>query len=140
MTTRRWTISTDVSGPTRDIELLLYDEPEHLRSAAASWSLMPGQYNNAHGAVHGFRGSHVGGDGTKRVKPLCAIMRLCRGHLGPEQISHEVAHLAQHLYGLDMLDTYGFLAADHFHPDNDDFAYLFGELFNAVMKILKDEK
>ena len=135
MTVRHWTITTHHTGKPRDVDVYLYDKNSHMRAAAARHSNSieprPGEYKNAAAVCHGFQRVQIDEDGTETDHPQAAIIRFSHEHLNAEVISHEVAHAAQHLYGIDMLNE-GDLAVDHFTTSNEPFAYLAGDLFAAI--------
>lgn len=132
---RHWTITTYASGRKREIDLRLYKSPRELRAAATrfthQWETLSDKFIDTLGVCHGFNFIRIHKDGTETEQDLAAIIRLSEGHLTPTIVSHEVAHAAQHLYGLDLLKKTD-KAADLFTSGNEDFAYLTGELFAAV--------
>lgn len=130
---RRWLITTHTTGRPRQVEVRLYTDLNHLRGAATRYTAdvaSPIDFSNAAGTCHGFVREREGKNGEWIQHPLCAIIRLAADHLTPLIVAHEVAHAAQHIYGLDYDD--GEPIAEHMHSGNEDFAYLYGELFNAV--------
>lgn len=129
---RLWTISTHVTGRRRDVELRLYDDLAHMRRAATAWASRKhaaSDFREAAAVAHGFQRLTYA-NGVEVEKPLVAIIRLARSHVTPKIVSHEVAHAAQHIYGLDYDD--GEPVINHMHSGNEDFAYLYGELFAAA--------
>lgn len=141
MGVRRWTITTYASGKQRDIDIVLYDNAARMRTEATKHANNIGEANtsfaDAHGVCHGFERFHIAASGTETLDPLSAIIRLHRDQLTPIVISHEVAHAAQHIYGLDLIgDNHD--ARDHFTAGNEDFAWLYGELFAAAWTALKN--
>lgn len=150
MTQRIWTISTELSGTPRKIDVHLYDDLGSMRRAAMSFGkrigekIERGHFNGALAVTHGFRRYHVDADQGREVEmPDAAVLRLVRGHLTPEIVAHEVAHLAQWLYRIDTLETWGDdddKALDHFSSDNEPFCYMLGGLFATVWDMLKEER
>lgn len=143
MTARAFTIKTELTGVDREIEVIVYDKVEHMRRSSRAhdkrWSggRMPeGGYESALAVTHGYTRVHVADDGTETPHALAATLRLVRGHLSPEIVSHEVAHLAQHLYGLDLYESQGLEGRDHWDAGNEVFAYLYGGLYATVMDIV----
>ena len=140
MTRSHWTITTDLTGRRRDVDVFLYDKLSHLRAAATrhskAWEpdFEPLVYATA--VCHGFRGFRINPDGSEEERTDAAILRFARGHVTPVIVAHEVVHAAQHLYGLDCLTTDS--AKDHFTVDNERFAYLVGDLFNTVFNLFHE--
>ena len=151
MTTRIWTITTELTGVDREVNVLLFDSTKNMRQAASRWlkaegvlygmEWKPGTYNHALAAMQGMNIVHVSDGGVETPEPLAGRLLLVRGYLTPEIISHEVVHLAMHLYGLDFLAGMGGVKDihDYFNGGNEDFAYLYGGLFATVWDMLKEE-
>lgn len=140
MAARRWVVTTHVTGKPRAVEVRLYGDVNHLRGAATrhnAWSGETGTYRDAVGVCHGFTRGHVGPDGEWDEDVVVAILRLAATHLTPLIISHEVAHAAQHIYGLDFDDAQ--IVGEHMHAGNENFAHLYSELFAAVWRIFHCE-
>lgn len=136
MSARTWEVTTHVTGKPRTVEIRLYSDVNHLRGAATrhnAWSGETGTFTEAAGVCHGFTRGRVGPDGRWDEDQTVAIIRLAETHLNPLVIIHEVAHAAQHIYGLDYDD--GKHVEEHMHSGNEDFAYLMGELGSAVLRI-----
>jgi len=150
MTRRHWTISTELSGKTREIEVYLYDKVSHMRAAATRWDrsestayridFQPDKYDRALAVTHSFSRVAIAPDGAETPHPRVVILRLVRGFLTPEIVSHEVVHIAQHLYGLDMYERQGGAEHDHWNASNEPFAYLYGGLFAVVAEMLDGEE
>lgn len=141
MTARRWTVTTSITGTPRAVEVVLYSDVNHLRGAATrhnAWSRERATYKNALGVCHGFTRYSIDADGNEIQDETVAIIRLCLPYLTPLVITHEVAHAAQHIYGLDHI-TEGDLADDHMHAGNEEFAHLYGELFGAIWPMLREQ-
>lgn len=132
---RHWTITTYASGRKRQIDLRLYKSPRELRAAATrfvrQWEKPANKFTDTLGVVHGFQHIRINDDDTETEQDLVAIIRLAENHLTPTIISHEIAHAAQHLYGLDILKPDD-NAEDLFTSGNEEFAWITGELFAAV--------
>ena len=142
---RRWTITTELSGTDRSIELVLHDNVTQMRSAATRFSrkigeaVPNGSFSGALAVTHSYR-THDSDIGIEAGLPEVATLRLVRGHLGPEITSHEVLHVAQWLYSVDVLgEGSEELAVNHFHAANEVFAHMFGALYAVVLEILGDE-
>lgn len=138
---RRWTITTHATGRPRDVDVILYDKLGHMRAAASrhsnTWEPDNIGFDNAEGVCHGFQLFEIHDDGTEEEQQRTAILRFTRGHVSPEIVSHEVAHAAQHLYGLDCIETG--TAKDHFDSGNETFAHLLGDLFATVWTLTQEE-
>ena len=139
MTVRHWTVTTHHTGKPREVDFHLYDKTSQLRAAASRHSnaIEPNPTDHTHTAAvcHTFARIHIAADGTETDDPKAAIIRFSREKLNAEVISHEVAHAASWLYGLDLIGP-GDLAADHFTGNNEPFAYLAGDLFAAIWPML----
>lgn len=136
----KWEIRTHASGRPRVIDVRLYKSRKELRAAATRWCRTAGtddDFTGAGGVCHGFRSIWIDDDGTETEQELCAIVRLSETDLTPLVVSHEIAHAAQHIYGLDLLPE-GANAAECFTAGNEDFAYLMGELFAAAWRVLRN--
>lgn len=136
---QRWTITTHLTGKPRDVDVYLYERNAHLRSAATRWARntyghAAPEFSDTRAICHGFQRIKINADGTEDEHPSSAILRFSKDYLTAEIIAHETVHAAQHLYGLDCLDTTD--AADHFHAANETFAYLYGDLFATTWRIL----
>lgn len=135
---RRWTITTHVTGKPRRVDVVLYNRVGDLRRAASRFARVigekPGRFNDALGVCHGFNRFTINADGTESEDDLVGIIRLTATDLTPLIISHEIAHAAQHIYGLDYSDDRPVI--DHMHSGNEDFAHLYGELFAAAWGVL----
>lgn len=135
---RHWTITTRVTGRKREVELHVYEGIGDLRRAASRFSRVvgeePGSFNDALGVCHGFHRLYVHANGGETESPLVAKIRLWQGNLTPLVVAHEIAHAAQHIYGIDYNDDQPI--AEHMHSGNEDFAHLYGELFAAVDRCL----
>lgn len=134
--TGQWVVTTQVTGKPRAVEVRLYSDVNHLRGAATrhnSWTGETGTYRDAVGVCHGFTRGRVGANGEWDEDEIVAIIRFAETHLSPLIVLHEVAHAAQHIYGLDYDD--GAPLEDHMHAGNEDFAHLMGELGAAIFGI-----
>lgn len=141
MTRSRWTISIHRTGRHRDVDVFLYDQLSHMRGAATKhskdWEGNSGGFSNALAVTHGFQLIRINGDGTETEMPQAVIIRFARTHINPEIVAHEVAHAAQHLYGMDCIPD-GDAAKDHFDAGNETFAHLAGDLFSAVWHLFHE--
>lgn len=139
---RSWTVSTHASGRPRDVELHLYSSARSMRAAANRWAVEVGTgetFHNADGVCHGFDRIRVDEDGYEHEDELVCIIRLHEKRLRPDVVAHEVAHAAQHIYRLDLIDEDG-AVSDHMHAGNEPFAWLMGELFGAVWGAVTSER
>jgi hypothetical protein len=144
MTRRHWTINTYLSGVEREIEVYLYDDKLKLRRAARDhgkrWEMDGSGFANAVGVTHGYTRIGIGSDGTETPHPQAATLRFARGFLTPEIVAHEVAHVAQHLYRLDIYDSVEQDGKEHWNAANEEFAHLLGALFTTIWTLLEDER
>lgn len=141
MSAPRWVITTHVTGKPRAVEVRLYSDLNHLRGAAtrhiARTGETGGDTSGTLAICHGYIRGWVGPAGEWNEHPTVATIRVAASHLTPLILSHEVAHAAQHIYGLDFDD--GRSIAEHMTAGNEDFAHLYGELFAAVWAIFHEE-
>lgn len=142
---RQWTITTEISGKERHIELVLHDDVKQMRAAARRFSKKldeeteRGFFGKTLAVAHAYR-TYDADIGIEADMPEVATIRFVRGHLLPEVTSHEVLHIAQWLYLADVLgEDSTDLAVNHFHAANERFAHMFGGLYAVIMEILKDE-
>lgn len=135
MSHHSWILETEMTGRVRHVQIVVYDNLEGLRRASIRWSKglhKPGYFRNANGVTQTYTKVKAGEN--------IAIIRFARGYLSPEIVSHEVAHLAQHLYGVDMMKGKSKKAKEHMHGSNEAFAYLYGALFANVTGMLEELK
>jgi hypothetical protein len=145
MTARTFTITTELSGPERQIEVTVYDKVAHMRAAATRfdraesthYAIEPTSYEHALAITQTFSRTVDAPDGTETPHPLSGVIRLARGNLGPEIVAHEVIHMAQHLYGLDLYAGQGGVEHDHWDATNEVFAYLYGGLYATVLDVIR---
>lgn len=133
---RRWEVTTHVTGKPRTVEVRLYTDVNHLRGAATrhnKWSGEKGTWEDTVGICHGFTRGRYDANGEWDEDQTVAIIRLAETHLTPLIIIHEVAHAAQHIYGLDYDDDRRI--EDHMHSGNEEFAHLMGELAASILGI-----
>lgn len=145
MTRRKWTITTELTGRVRKIDVMLYDTLGQMRAATHRWNKVTGEdgrMDHSLAVCQSFSRIRVYKNGSEKELPNVLIVRFVRGHLSPEIVAHEVTHAASHLYGIDYLPMLGVseVAKDHFQADNEDFAYIVGNLFSAFWKLLENER
>lgn len=137
MTRRRFTITTDITTKPREFDLFIYDTLGTMQGAAKKWAKVAqpddSDFSDTAAVVHGFQRFKYGPAGEEIESPTVAIVRLVKDRLTPHIVSHEVAHLAQHIYGLDYDD--GLPVEEHMHSGNENFAFLYSELFATVWSI-----
>lgn len=140
MSARRWIVTTHVTGKPRAVEVRLYSDVNHLRGAATRHNRWSGEkglsLSDTVGICHGFVRGRYDAQGEWDEDVVVAIIRLAETHLTPLIVLHEVAHAAQHIYGLDYDD--GKPIEEHMHSGNEDFAHLMGELGAAIWDIFAD--
>lgn len=140
MSRRSWLLTTELTGVERRVKIILYDTVEEMREAAGNWKFDSDgheHYADALGITHTFYPKRFKNP-AKKSPPHCAVMRLAREHTGLTIVSHEVVHLAQYLYGLDMLEGTSKKVKRHMDGSNESFAYLYSGLLETISTILKD--
>lgn len=129
MIRNNWVVATELSGKPREFEVILYSTLKEMRVAATEFQDSGEGHFREAGAVAQYRRK------TKNGEPEI-VVRFVVGHLQPELVSHEIAHVAQLLYGLDMVKRRD-RAYAHFEIDNEGFAYLLGTLFGKIWNTLE---
>lgn len=121
-------VSSRALGHRAHVRVYVYDQPEEMRAAASRFSTSGDSFDDAAAVTH-----LLWSEATGRVLP---IVRLCRGHLGSEVISHEMMHAAAALYG-STLPPHA-RARAHFTHYNEPLAYLLGHLVRRLVDALWD--
>lgn len=141
MTARAWVIDTSVSGKEREINLVLYEDIEEMRSDALSFSRQIGEevpddhYEHAAAVSHAYE---MVDKETEEQQPEIGTLRFCVDYLNSMILAHEAVHIAQWLYRLDVLGGESVeLAVDHFHGGNEAFAHMVSDVFGAVLKTIE---
>lgn len=141
MTARAWVIDTSVSGKEREINLVLYEDIEEMRSDALSFSRQIGEevpddhYEHAAAVSHAYE---MVDEETEEQQPEIGTLRFCVDYLNSMILAHEAVHIAQWLYRLDVLGGESVeLAVDHFHGGNEAFAHMVSDVFGAVLKTIE---
>ena len=130
----KYTITTGITGTKRKVKVIVYERQQDLKGAVTKYGESTGDYSNVDkdllAVCHNFSTIHIG-KGTEIASPYTNIIRLSREHLTPRIIAHEFVHAAQHIYSLDYPDD-----TDPMHGANEEFAHLYGELFNAFWPMI----
>lgn len=122
MSATRFTVSSRATGTRRSVVVWVYDTREEMLAAANAFR--PGSADADTGAIcHGLEGVAP----PPEHRRVLAIVRLHRGQLSAETISHEMTHAAAQIYCFDLVRRYSSALA-HIHAGNEPLAYLVGEL------------
>lgn len=121
-------VSSRVLGERQWVRVYVYDDLSEMREAAARFSVSGGSFDDAAGVTHLYSNA----DGTE----VLPIIRLHRGHLGTEVISHEMVHAASAIYGATLGPHAR--ARAHFTHYCEPFAYLYGELLKRLVRALHE--
>ena len=133
----KWTITTQITGKKRSVEVRLYNRAQDLKSAVTKYAKRWGDEStdgNFLAICHNFRGEYVDKNGELYEFPLTNIIRLSREHLTPAIVAHEFIHAVEHMFSIDY--------ADKLYKEgepNEDFAYLYGELFGSFWPMVHNQ-
>lgn len=114
-------VSSRALGPRLRVRVVVYDTLEEMQAAGRRYN-----GNDLTGAA-GITQSTA--DRTGRS--LHVIVRLARGRLGTQVVSHEMHHAATALYGSMVGDRVSRLA--HLNHYNEPFAHLFSDLLHRLV-------
>ena len=141
MSARAWVIDTSVSGKEREINLVLYEDIEEMRSDALGLARQIGEdipddhYKHAAAVSHAYE---MIDEETEEQQPEIGTLRFCADYLDSMILAHEAVHIAQWLYRLDVLGGESVeLAVDHFDGGNEVFAHMVSDVFGAVLKTIE---
>lgn len=117
MAARLIRVSTRRTGRRRAVRVWVYDTVQELRDA--------GEAYNGNDTSHALGLTQVTVDQDGR--PVTITVRLARGHLNSEIVTHECVHAAMALYRSDLTpaDT---LASDIMHHYNEELAHLVSDI------------
>lgn len=126
MAAHEWTLTTGHTGRERQVSMIVYDTAAGVRRAASRWAHANGDtetrwHSGVLGATHGIYTD----------EPLACIVRIA-ADATLEVVAHEMTHAAQHLYGLDCMDT----TDEHFTAANETFAWLCSQLVTVAWETL----
>jgi hypothetical protein len=116
----------------REVRVIVYDNLKGLRSAATQYDNVTrskrrrkhGQYAETLGICHRFEWMDPK---TDESKPLCAIVRLAKPHIGAGIVCHELTHAAVWIRQLNEGEAP--LLSDHDEP----FVWLVGQLMSLAV-------
>lgn len=117
----------------RDVGVIVYDSLKGMRIATSQYAGSRGEFSNMLGVCHRFASGPIV-DGEHSVKPLCAIVRLAKPHIGVGVVSHEMTHAAVWIRELD----------EEFEPppltteNDEEFCWLVGELVRQAINGMTD--
>lgn len=129
-------VSTRVSGRRRTVTVKVYEDLEHLRTAARLYTRRAGvhqedEFVDAVGVTHTSQRVYVGPDGKQKRGEAAAIIRLWHERLGTSVVVHEAVHAALGIYEQDRLAEHGTV---HDGMDNEEIlAYLIGDLTRRIV-------
>ena len=122
MAAQHFTVSSTATGKRRSVVVFVYDTRAEMFAAANAFR--PGSAEGDVGALcHGLSGVAP----PPPHRRVLAIVRLHRGQLGVQTVSHEMAHAAAQIYCFDKVRRYSSALA-HIHAGNEPLAYLVGDL------------
>lgn len=132
MPATRIRVSTRRTGARRVADVYVYDTAAELQAAARRFSPgAPDGFANTLGVCHYVGRYTIGADGSEQDMPGRLIVRLVRGHLGTEVVTHEMTHAAVAIYGESLpRDT---LAVDVLVADNEVIAHLVSDLTRRLV-------
>jgi hypothetical protein len=131
-----YTIATHITGKKRIVKVRIYERLQDLRGAETrykNWSGFKDENNDFVGICHSWYSVYINPNGEEYEREWVNLIRLCREHLTPTIIAHEFAHAAQWIYSLDFPDD-----KEPMRSDNEEFAYLYGELLGAFWPMVHD--
>jgi hypothetical protein len=98
-------VSTRRTGQLATVRVVIYDNVEDLRAAAACYRGEPRAGFEDTQAVSQPRGTvMIEEDGTEWRKPACGVVRICREQ-GAGVLTHEMLHMGLAIYRWDMADA-----------------------------------
>ena len=120
-------ITSHALGVPSRVRVYVYDDPDRMRRDAANFS---GDQSNLEPSIRGV--THAWTDDQDRAGLV--TMRLWRGALGTEVITHEMHHATTALYGATLPDVID--RAEHYTHHNEPHAYLHGEMASRLVNRL----
>jgi len=117
-------VSSRALGPRLFVTVLVYEDVDSMRRAATA-------YNGAdHHQTLGV--TQVISDRSGRARSV--LIRLVRGHLGTQIVTHEMHHASTALYGAEVGDRIS--RATHLNHYNEPFAHLHSDLTHHLVDCL----
>lgn len=120
MTRRRIRVSSRALGEREYLKVWVYESLDDMRADAAAFN------GNPHS--QGLGVTQCWADQSGRATSV--LIRLWRGALSAEILSHEVHHAATAIYGAHQADRIS--RVDHLNHFNEPFAYLFSDLLGRL--------
>lgn len=114
-------LSSHALGRESRVRVYVYDDAAAMREAATRFN------GNDHGDALGVVQAYRSADGTNCLP----IVRLIRGHLGTQIVSHEMHHAATALYGASVNEHAR--ARTHLTHFNEPFAHLYSDLLHRLV-------
>ena len=121
MASRLIRVSSTATGQRRRVIVRIYDTVEQMRAAGVRFNGNP--LDDAVGVTQAYC------DKDKRV--TVPIVRLARGQLGIQVVSHEMHHAATAIYGSTLPDDA--TLADVLTHHNEPFAHLYSDLMRKLV-------
>lgn len=116
--------------PPRAVEVRIYENLRAMRAAASRYDLARNDRafdaSSLLGICHRFQ-QYTCANGKAEIKPLCAIVRLAKPHIGAGILSHELAHAAVWMRELQFPNDP--LVAD----DDEWLCWVLGELVSCAV-------
>lgn len=122
---RRFRIGSSALGEREWVDVFLYETPDDLRAAGRNFN------GTDHPYTIGLTNAYAGRDG----RAGWVLIRLCRGHLSAQVLTHEVHHAATALYGAYVGDRISRRA--HLNHFNEPFAHLYSDLAAGLVRALR---
>ena len=116
MKPRKLKITSNALGEIETVTVLIYDTVQQMRDAASEFN------GSDQGEALGVTQAWV--DGNLRADRI--VIRLARGHLGTQIVTHELHHATTAIYGAHVGDRISRVA--HLNHYNEPFAHLFSDM------------
>lgn len=114
-------LSSRALGRPARVRVYVYDRLDDMREAAERFN------GNDNSDALGVTQAYYSADGTHCLP----IVRLARGHLGTQIVSHEMHHAATALYGVSVGEHAR--ARTHLNHFNEPFAHLYSDLLRRLV-------
>ena len=114
-------VSSRALGPRRYVRVVIYDTLAEMQAAGQAYN------GNDQTGVAGLTQSW----GDAQGRSFGIIVRLARGRLGSQVVSHELHHAATAIYGSTLGDRISRQA--HLNHYNEPFAHLYSDLFSRLV-------
>jgi len=121
VTARRIRVQSSALGTPQTVTVWVYDTVEQMRAAGKRYN------GNDNPDAYGLTQACYSGERDW----VEVIVRLARGHLGTEVISHEMHHAATAIYGTTVPKHIS--AWSHFTHHNEPYAHLYSQLLRRLV-------